>query len=157
MFCKLNAGLFIVFLTAAIYIHVGVDKDQLITPYVQQLFEHQQIRYYKIVNERRNIYFRGLFLGLILSLILILYNYYILRNKLGRMSMLFMVGSLSLVTQYFYYILSPKSDYMILHLETVKQKKLWLNIYRTMTIKYHVGLLLGLIASLFLSNSFKCD
>ena len=45
MFCKLNAGLFIVFLTAAIYIHVGVDKDQLITPYVQQLFEHQQIRY----------------------------------------------------------------------------------------------------------------
>lgn len=157
MFCKLNAGLFIVFLTAAIYIHVGVDKDRLITPYVQQLFEHQQIRYYKIVNERRNIYFRGLFLGLILSLILILYNYYILRNKLGRMSMLFMVGSLSLVTQYFYYILSPKSDYMILHLETVKQKKLWLNIYRTMTIKYHVGLLLGLIASLFLSNSFKCD
>ena len=71
MFCKLNAGLFVVFLTATIYIHVGVDKDELIAPYVQQLLEHQQMRYYKIVNERRNIYFKGLALGLFLSLILI--------------------------------------------------------------------------------------
>jgi hypothetical protein len=157
MICKINAGIFLVFLIANIYIHIGVDKDELISPYVQQLLEHQQIRYYKIVNERRNIYFKGLFLGLILSLILILYNYYGLHNKLGRTSMLFLVGSLSLATQYFYYILSPKSDYMILHLETVQQKKLWLNIYRTMTTKYHFGLLLGIVASLFLSNSFKCS
>lgn len=156
MFCKINCAIAIIFLSATIYLHITVDKDKLITPYIEQLSEHQQMRYYNIVHERRNIYFQGLFLGLIFSLLVIFYNYYFLRNKLGQMNIVCLSGAISLATQYFYYMIRPKSDYMVLHLETVKQKQLWLKIYRTMSKKYHIGLLLGVIASLFLSNSFKC-
>ena len=64
-----------------------------------------------------------------------------------------MVGAITLATNYFYYILHPKSDYMILHLEEESQRLIWLKVYRNMQVKYHIGLVLGIIASMFLAKS----
>jgi hypothetical protein len=60
------------------------------------------------------------------------------------------------MTNYFYYILSPKSDWMILHIEGDKQKKAWLSVYRIMQYNYHFGALLGLVGAFFIANTF-CD
>ena len=56
--------------------------------------------------------------------------------------------------QYFYYILSPRPDYMVLHLKTQEQKEGWLKVYRKMQIQYHIGLVIGIIAVSFFSILF---
>ena len=49
------------------------------------------------------------------------------------------------VTQYLVYSLHPKSNWMLLHLKDKKQRKMWLDNYRTMKMKWHFGLLFGII------------
>ena len=70
--------------------------------------------------------------------------------------MLCVVGAITFITHYFYYILSPKSDWMILHLKE-NQMNDWLNVYKTMQYKYHTGFVIGIISVMILSNSFKCN
>jgi uncharacterized membrane protein YkgB len=53
-------------------------------------------------------------------------------------------------------MLSPKTDYMILHLNEENQRKEWLKINKTMQFKYHIGLLLGIVASMVLAYAVKC-
>ena len=50
------------------------------------------------------------------------------------------------VTQYLVYSLHPKSEWMLLHLKDKKQTQLWLNNYRMMKMRWHYGLLFGIIA-----------
>jgi hypothetical protein len=57
-----------------------------------------------------------------------------------------MVVAISFVTNYFYYVLSPKSDWMLNHIKTPEQTKAWLGMYRGMQVYYHTGLVLGLFA-----------
>ena len=66
------------------------------------------------------------------------------------------IGGITLLVNYFYYMLSPKTDYMILHLNEENQREKWLNIHKTMQFKYHIGLLLGIIASMVLAYAVKC-
>tara|TARA_B100001142_G_scaffold269979_1_gene275866 strand:- start:304 stop:552 length:249 start_codon:yes stop_codon:yes gene_type:complete len=56
-----------------------------------------------------------------------------------------LAGAITFLTEYFFYILHPKSDYMINHLHKEKQRKEWLNIYRTMQVNYHIGLVVGIV------------
>ena len=66
------------------------------------------------------------------------------------------IGGITLLVNYFYYMLSPKTDYMILHLNEENQRKEWLKINKTMQFKYHIGLLLGIVASMVLAYAVKC-
>ena len=43
---------------------------------------------------------------------------------------------------------------MVLHLESKKEKKAWLNIYKTMQFNYHLGFVLGLIGMGLLGNIY---
>jgi hypothetical protein len=54
------------------------------------------------------------------------------------------VASTMFIVQYFYYILYPKSDWILLHLNTDEQKKKWLDIYRVMQRSCHEGVALGI-------------
>ena len=58
--------------------------------------------------------------------------------------------------QLFVYILSPKTTYMIEHLNSKQQIDAWLNIYRTMQVKYHTGLVLGIVAAMLFAYANKC-
>ena len=44
----------------------------------------------------------------------------------------------------------PKSDYMILHLDKKEQRKEWLDIYRKMQLKCHIGFVCGIIAAMLM-------
>ena len=67
-----------------------------------------------------------------------------------------MVGAVTLSVNYFYYILAPKTDWMVLHLKSVEEKEAWLKVYRTMQYNYHMGLVLGILAVVAMGNSL-CD
>ena len=67
-----------------------------------------------------------------------------------------MVGAITFTTNYLYYILSPKTTYMVQHLDNKDQIDEWLKIYRTMQVKYHVGLVLGILAIMIFAYANRC-
>ncbi len=60
------------------------------------------------------------------------------------------------LTNYFYYILSPKSDWMLDHLHSPEEIKLWLKMYTEMQYNYHMGIVLGIIGAGILGYAFRC-
>ena len=74
-------------------------------------------------------------------------------KKFKTLTKMCIVLAISFTVNYFFYILSPKSDYMILHLNTPNERMAWLNIYKTMQFNYHLGFALGLIGMMFVGKS----
>tara|TARA_B100000524_G_scaffold336234_1_gene226004 strand:+ start:1530 stop:1898 length:369 start_codon:yes stop_codon:yes gene_type:complete len=115
----------------------------------------QKQAYEKIINTRFTLAMQGYALGFLLSFAIILYNYLIKKNKQNKITILCLVGSTTFLTQYFYYILSKKSDWMLEMNLSNESTQAWLEVYKSNQWQYHFGLLLGIIAILFLSNAFK--
>jgi ABC-type Fe3+-siderophore transport system permease subunit len=144
--CSLSCGVSAVFLIGMIYMNYSIYESNIIVNYKNQLPESLALTYSNIVNERTRIYYFGYILGFFLSLIIIFYNTIIRKNRFSPFTLVSMVVAISFVTNYFYYILSPKSDWMLNHIKTPEQTKAWLGMYRGMQIYYHTGLVLGLFA-----------
>ena len=147
MACFMSCSIAFVFLTTMIYMTMQTSYNQS-TPFRQfseSLTETQQKRFETIVNERRNIHYQGYAIGFVLSLLLIFTNRQ-QTKKWSRKCIVCMVVAITFTINYFYYILSPKSDYMILHLNTQEQREKWLEVYKFMQKNYHQGFLLGIIS-----------
>jgi prolipoprotein diacylglyceryltransferase len=140
-----------------IYMNNATTKSQTIQKYEAQLPKDLQEIYRKIQRERLHIYYYGYSLGFILSLIIIIYNYQnnSSKSKLSTSHMVCIVISTSFLTNYFYYMLSPKTSWMLDHIKTPKQTKAWLEMYKSMQRYYHTGLVLGIIAVAFLAVAFR--
>lgn len=155
MICGSTCGIALMFLVANVYVTLSSDtKLKIKENYYKTLSQNEILRYENIVNERRNIYFQGYALGLIMSFILLALNYNN-KNGLSNNSMVCVVGAVTLIVNYFYYMLAPKSDYMVLHLNERKQREEWQKINRYMQVKYHVGLVLGIVAAMLFAKSCK--
>ena len=154
MICKISCLISLVFIISTIYFTLSTDKQDIHNNYVKKLSDEQLVKYKKIVNERKNISIKGYLLGLSLSICFILLNYNLL--KLDYKLITCLVGSITFLTHYFYYMLSPKSDWMILHLKE-EQMKDWLYVYRKMQYNYHLSFVIGIISVMILSYSFKCN
>lgn len=153
--CHVPCGISLMFLCSMIYMSVGphITSPGLFKN-LQSVLTREQLKIYdKIVNERLTIYLTGYGLGFILSALIIYYNRNLSsKDKLTNAPLMCIVGSVSFLTNYFYYILSPKSDWMVLHLTTAEQKKQWLNVYKNMQWNYHFSFLLGILAMVFLAR-----
>jgi hypothetical protein len=66
------------------------------------------------------------------------------------------VIAISSITNYFYYMLHKKSDWMLYHLHEKRDVENWLTMYRTMSYHYHAGLALGIIAVALFAFAFRC-
>jgi hypothetical protein len=53
-------------------------------------------------------------------------------------------------------MLSPKSDWMLNHVNSPEQTKAWLQMYRAMSYNYHMGLALGILAVGVFAFAFRC-
>ena len=53
-------------------------------------------------------------------------------------------------------MLSPKTDWILSHMNNEKEIKSWLLMYREMQFNYHMGLVLGIIAVGILAFAFRC-
>ena len=128
----------------------NMDKRKIIKEYLNILSVEQKKKYYKISQERRNIYFKGFIFSFIISLLIL---FRVKNNIKNKNKLLCMVVSISSFINYFYYIIHPKSDYMIIHLENKKERLAWLNIYKHMQKYYHLSLIIGLLFSITFFNS----
>lgn len=107
------------------------------------------IKYEKIIKERRNHYLIGLIIGIILSIIIV--NNIHELNKFTRMSLFI---TITLITALVFYMIIPKSDYMLNYLQTSEENKKWLEVYKTMKNRYFIGLVLGILASIPIANIY---
>jgi hypothetical protein len=145
-----------VFLIGMIYFYNMTNKSKVVLFYKDQLPYDLQKRYEKISEERKTISLYGYGLGLILSLFVIVYNLKFKGLKMNSFSLVCTVVATCFLTNYFYYILSPKSDWMLNHINDKDQVKAWLQMYREMSFNYHAGLVLGILAVGILAFAFRC-
>jgi uncharacterized membrane protein YkgB len=147
-----------VFVIGMIYFYNLTDKSTIVKHYKASLSSDLQKRYDKITKERASISYQGYILGVILSLGIIFYNLKIKHStrRENITSLVCIVTATAFVTNYFYYMLSPKSDWMLEHLQNKEEIKAWLLMYREMQYNYHMGLVLGIIAVGVLAFAFRC-
>ena len=153
--CKLSCAVSVVFIVAMIYMLYATTQSNIIQEYEKTLSPELLAVYKKIVNERTSIYYYGYFLGFILSLVFIAYNYKVRMVPLASMPLVCIIVSISFFTNYFYYILSPKSNWLTDHLKTQEEIKAWSKMYKGMQKYYHTGLVLGLVAIGIFAFSFR--
>jgi hypothetical protein len=126
------------------------------TKYETQLPENLKQSYKHIVKERTQIYYTGYGLGLLLAVGLIFYNTQVKKEKMGWPSMVCLTVSVAFLTNYFYYILTPKTKWMLDEITTPEQTKAWLDMYRAMQVYYHGSLALGILAIGLITFAFRC-
>ena len=94
------------------------------------------------------IYIKSIFLGLIISLIymfLIPKDLFIKPKNYSKSFIIAISLIIFYLTTYFSYILHPKTDYMVLHLDSEVQKLEWVKVYKYMQFYYHLSFVLGFI------------
>ena len=154
--CTISCMISAVFIIGMIYFYNMTNKSEIVKHYKEKLPSDLQKRYENISEERRKISIHGYILGLIFSLFIIFYNLKMKKNNLNTFSLVCTVMATCFLTNYFYYILSPKSDWMLNHMKSEELVKAWLQMYREMQINYHMGIVLGIIAVGILAFAFRC-
>lgn len=155
MVCGFSCFASIVFIIAMIYFYTATYTGDVANKYMNSLPDDLRGKYKQIVQERSRLSYQGYGLGLILSSIFLWFNYNN-KVKLSNVSKVCIVMSTCFFTNYFYYMLSPKSQYMLNYLKTKEEISNWLNMYRTMQFNYHLGLVFGIIGAGFLANAINC-
>jgi hypothetical protein len=156
MACALSCSISAIFIIGMIYFYNMTGKSDIVKHYKASLSSDLQKRYDKISQERLMIGYQGYALGVILSLGIIFYNLKIKGAKMNTTTLVCTVIATAFVSNYFYYILHPKSDWMLNHLQNKEEIKAWLLMYREMQYNYHMGLVLGIIAVGILAFAFRC-
>lgn len=156
MACAISCMISAVFIIGMIYFYNMTDKSEIVKHYKEKLPSDLQKRYEKIAKERMKISYYGYILGFILSLFIIFYNLKIKGVKMSTFSLVCTVMATCFLTNYFYYMLSPKSDWMLNHINSPEQVKAWLQMYREMSFNYHAGLALGIIGVGIMAFAFRC-
>lgn len=132
-----------------------ISNDDFVKSYRTSLPNDLQKEYDNIVSERRQIYFTGYLIGFIVSIFIIIINVRALKTKMPVMAMVCLVVVVSTVVNYFYYMLSPKSNHMVSLLTTDKQREDWLRVYKSMQYYYHSSFVLGAIAVGVFAYAFR--
>ena len=156
MACAISCMISTIFVIGMIYFYNLTDKSIIVKHYKALLSSDLQKRYEKITKERTNISHQGYILGVVFSLGIIFYNLKIKRSKMNSTALVCTVIATAFVTNYFYYMLSPKSDWMLNHMSNQEEVKSWLLMYREMQYNYHMGLVLGMVAVGILAFAFRC-
>ena len=152
MVCSITCSISAIFIIGMIYFYNATSKNATVLHYRSKLNAQQREAYDKIARERMRISMQGYGLGLILSGLIIYYK----KKQLKSRSLVCLVLATSFLTNYFYYMLSPKSDWMLNHVESKEQTQAWLKMYRTMQYYYHFGLVLGIIGVGLIAYAFRC-
>lgn len=154
-FCRTSCFIAIIFLIANLYTMFICMNSKEKQNFFNTLEPQQKKIYTKIINERKTIYYAGFAIGIVISIILLNLDIKFLKlNKSNREKNICFVVATTFIINYLFYIIYPKSSYMILHLNDKQQIKEWLNVYRSMQLNYHMGFVFGIIAVGFFANSY---
>lgn len=147
--CMISA----IFIIGMIYFYTMTGKSDIVQQYRSSLSLDLLQRYDTIAKERMMISYQGYVLGFILSLIVI---YFHSKTKMSTVSLICTVIATASITNYFYYMLHRKSDWMLHHVHKKEDVDNWLTMYRNMSYNYHSGLALGIIAVAVFAFAFRC-
>ena len=154
-FCKTSCFIAIIFLIANLYTMFMCINSKQKQQFFNTLDTDQQRIYTKIITQRKTIYYTGFAIGILISVILLNLNFKFLKLvKSKREKNVCFIVATTFIINYLFYIIYPKTSYMILHLNDKHQIKEWLNIYRNMQLNYHMGFVFGIIAVGFFANSY---
>jgi uncharacterized protein YacL len=153
--CGITCVLAIVIIISKIVMSFSVANDPQIKQYEKQFTPELQAVYKRIAKERLSIYVQGYTLGMVLSVLFILYNTQIAKNPMSVTSMVCLAITISFFVNYFYYSLSPKTDWVLNHISGEKDVKAWLGMYRTMQWHYHSAFMVGLVGVGVLAFAFR--
>jgi len=156
MVCSISCSISAVFVIGMIYMTNAMSESNIIKKYQEELPNELLDIYLSIVEERTRIYYTGYILGFLLSLILILYTTQVQHAKMSTSTMVCTTVAIAFLTNYFYYILTPKTNHMLDHVTTPEQTKAWLAMYKGMQYYYHTGLTIGLVAVGIFAFAFRC-
>ena len=156
MVCFISCAITIIFLIGMVYMNSLVYSKGIITKYYKNLSNDAKQAYENIINERMKIYNQGYILGFFISLLFLYYNKNVKQEKLTVYQTICIILAVMFTVNYFYYILSPKSDWMLNHVNSKSDVRNWLKLYKYMQRYYYSGLLLGVIAVIGLNIAFKC-
>lgn len=138
----------LIFLISEILILLFLRFNNKTKNFVDVLDIEKRNIYNKITNERMMIYIKSIFLGLIISLIymfLIPKDIFIKPKNYSKSFIIAISLIIFYLTTYFSYILHPKTDYMVLHLDSEVQKLEWVKVYKYMQFYYHLSFVIGFI------------
>ena len=109
--------------------------------FLELLDNNQKATLDKITEERKNIFYYSLGIGLLLSFLLVfrLYNLKYTNRSLVCIFFISLISVISLV-----YMVSPKSDRFIKHIKTDEQKEAWISFRKEIKLKKLGGGLIGL-------------
>ena len=153
--CTITCFVALVIVVAMIIMTFMVSNDEFIKSYRNNLPDDIKAHYDNIVAERHRIFFTGYLIGFVLSVFIIIINVNIMKNKMPVTAMVCLAVVVSTLTNYFYYVLSPKSNYMVELLKTDKQRQEWLQIYKSMQYYYHASFVLGAVAVGVFAYAFR--
>ena len=154
MVCNMSCMISMIFIIGMIYFYSMTYNNAVVKKYKGSLSSDLQKRYDSISKERMMISCQGYALGFFLSLLIIFYNLQIKGVK--NFPLVCTVMATCFLTNYFYYILSPKSDWMLNHIGNQEETRAWLEMYREMSFNYHAGLVFGIMAVGILTFAFRC-
>jgi Ca2+/Na+ antiporter len=144
-----------IIVVAMIIMTFMTSNDSFIKSYRDGLPDDLKAAHDEIVDERLRIYFTGYLIGFVLSVFIIIFNVNVLKQKMPVAAMVCLAVVVSTITNYFYYILSPKSNYMVELLKTDKQRQDWLQVYKSMQYYYHSSFVLGAVAVGVFAYAFR--
>ena len=146
MICLLAGGLVLGQLISFFICNKGEQYNKLISV----LDEKQRDILEKVSRERMELYVRGQILGVLLGIILVS----VIKNPKIPLPMYGCLFVLTIyTTTYLYYRLTPKSDFLVRHLDKEEQRVAWLGMYTHMSRCHLVGSVMG-IAGYFMFMVF---
>ena len=152
-YCHLSLLLAAALLLGMALSHLAIDRSHVIAEYKRQLPSSLQALYSRLSSERLRIYYCGYFLGFLLSM---LFVWYAKGYKPSTLVLVSSVIAISSIVSYYYYILTPKSDYLLNHIQSSEQNRAWLAMYRHMQVYCHGGMVLGILAAAMAAFAFRC-
>lgn len=164
MTCGISFLVAIVAMVTMAYFYSATTSSQVAQKYEATLTPELRTHYHAIVAERQVLAYKGYGLGLILAIAYIWFHRGLQGKmkkifawgKLSNLSMVSIVVAMTFVTNYFYYVLSPKKAFMLNYLSGKEEIDNWTKMYREMQFNYHVGLLAGVISAAFVALAFRC-
>lgn len=126
--------------TIAVSVNPKISKEN--KEFLHSLDDGQKTIYELVKKERMKIYAWGTMLGIVVSIFVLFMTK--LRNAFYRG---FAVMTISLGIQYFFYTLSPKKYSMVEILDNETQRREWNEVYREYQWSYHMGIVVGLVAT----------
>jgi hypothetical protein len=107
--------------------------------------------YENISKERATLYVVGIAIGLVVAYLVVYTFGGRIANRFHRMTTF---TAITLFTGVSFYTVYPKSDYMLNHIKNDKEAKAWMEVYKTMKMRYITGFVLGALAAVPLANAF---